>query len=144
MNGSCRCGQLSYQLKNKPLFSGFCHCHACQKRSSAPCVSLFLIQKENISISGKSSAHSSLGGSGNEMLDHRCTHCGDAVYCDLKVLDDVVVCLAGTLNDPDDFEPEGHLWVSSRNPRFEINDDLEQQAGPPMQMMPYLAKSFSR
>lgn len=139
MNGSCHCGQLSYQLKEKPLFSGFCHCHACQKRSSAPCVGLFLIQKKNIRFNGESDSRSGLGGSGKEMINHRCKSCGDAIYSDLKVLDDVVVCLSGTLNDQADFEPEGHLWVSKRNPRFEINDNLEQQAGPPMQMMPFLA-----
>ncbi|NHO88368.1 GFA family protein [Pseudoteredinibacter isoporae] len=122
------------------MYSGYCHCHACQKRNSSPCVSLFLIQKKEIDFSGKTSCFSIIGGSGKEMIEHRCQDCGDAIYSDLKVLDDVIVCLASTLEKPEDFKPEGHLWVSSRDPRFEINDDLEQQAGPPMQMMPYLAK----
>ncbi|GAA6152440.1 GFA family protein [Pseudoteredinibacter isoporae] len=140
MHGACRCGQISYQVRNKPLYSGYCHCHACQKRNSAPCVSVFLIQKKDIDFHGKTDSFRSLGGSGKEMTEHRCHDCGDAIYSDLSVLDNVIVCLAATLNNPNDFEPEGHLWVSSRDPRFEIKDNLEQQAGPPKQMMPYLAK----
>lgn len=140
MRGACRCGQVSYQLKDQPIYSGYCHCHACQKRNSAPCVSVFLIQQKNTDIRGKTACFRSLGGSGKEMIEHRCEDCGDAIYSELTVLDKVIVFLASTLSNPEDFKPEGHLWVSSRDPRFEIRDDLEQQAGPPMQMMPYLAK----
>ncbi|WP_299981582.1 GFA family protein [uncultured Pseudoteredinibacter sp.] len=140
MRGACRCGQVNYQVKSQPLYSGYCHCHACQKRNSAPCVSLFLIQKSQIDISGNTATYHGKGGSGKDLIEHRCDSCGDALYSDITVLDNVIVCLASTLDDPADFKPEGHLWVSSRDPRFDINDDLEQQAGPPMQMMPYLAK----
>lgn len=139
MRGACRCGQLNYSVEAKPLYMGYCHCKACQKRNSAPCVGLFLAEKKDVVIEGSSLSYKASGGSGAPIIEHRCETCGDAVYCDLKVLDGVIVFLASTLEQPKDFVPEGHLWVSSRDPRFTIEDDLDQQSGPPLQVMPYLA-----
>lgn len=140
MRGACRCGQLSYQVNTQPLYMGYCHCKACQKRNSAPCVGLFLIEKKDITIDGQSDSYKSVGGSGVPMIEHRCRDCGNAIYSDLKVLKDVLVFLSSSLEDSQDFQAEGHLWVSSKDPRFDIVDDLPQQSGPPLQMLPFLAK----
>ncbi len=37
-SGSCLCGNITYQVKEKPIFPHLCSCHMCQKWSGAPTV----------------------------------------------------------------------------------------------------------
>ncbi|MGY0219999.1 GFA family protein [Endozoicomonadaceae bacterium StTr2] len=140
MKGQCRCGQVTYETSRDPVFSGYCHCHACQKRSSAPCTGFVMVPWEGSTLSGETRTYHDLGGSGQPVVEHSCINCGSLVLMELKVLDNIVAIMASTLEQSDDFIPESHVWLSSQNKRFEIQDDLLKQQGPPKQMAPYLAR----
>ncbi|WP_408635836.1 GFA family protein [Parendozoicomonas callyspongiae] len=139
MSGSCRCDQLQFTISGKPVLSGFCHCHACQKRTSGPCAGFLMVKKEQLDITGQSQQFKDTGGSGKPMIEHHCSICGTTVFTELKVLQDILAIPASTLNNPSQFSPETHVWVSSLNLHFAISDNLSQEPGPPRAVLKYLA-----
>ena len=140
MKGQCWCGQLRYTLNEDPVFSCYCHCHACQRMSGGPCVGFVMARKGALDVEGESASFQSTGGSGRPILQHHCTRCSAAVYYEPQVLDRVVAITASTLNNVEDFQPEAHIWVSSQNPRFEIQDGLPQKQGPPRELAAFVVR----
>lgn len=136
----CLCGQLTVSVEQAPVFSCYCHCHACQARSSAPCTGFVMVKQSATNIRGKLQTYNDQGGSGQPIVQHRCTDCGSTVFSELKVLEDIIAIPSARLVDASFFQPEAHVWVSSKDPRFEITDDVTQQAGPPKALFPYIAK----
>ncbi|WP_281646326.1 GFA family protein [Parendozoicomonas sp. Alg238-R29] len=143
IKGSCRCGQLKYQITDSPVLSGFCHCYACQKRTNAPCAAFAMVKKNTFNPVGSSLTYKDKGGSGAPLLEHRCSECGTIVYTELKVLDGIYAVSATTYTDSSQFDPSIHVWVSSQDKRFQINDNLHQEAGPPKALFKFIAKEKS-
>ena len=141
MKGQCRCGQLSYEVSAEPAYALYCHCHACQSRTSAPCVGFVMVKQQDLKVIGESQAYKDQGGSGAPIIQHRCSDCGCVVHSDLMVLDGIVAIGAATLDDPSDFKPQSHCWVSSQHPEFTINNDLPQEQGPPKALFQYIRKN---
>ncbi len=140
INASCLCGQLSIEISEKPVFSCYCHCHACQRRSSAPCMGFIMVKQDSCSVSGDAHTFNDQGGSGRSIVQHRCTDCGSNVFSELTILDRILAIPSASLESQEDFQPESHIWVSSKDPRFEIKDDLLQQPGIPQSLLAFVAK----
>jgi hypothetical protein len=82
---------------------------------------------EDVAISGPiSTFHSS------ETLERGfCSHCGSSVFS-RRISAGVMGLTAGSLDDPSQFKPDMHFWVSSKQPWIEIADNLPQYPeGPP-------------
>ena len=141
MKGQCRCGQLNYKLNSDPVYALYCHCHACQGRSSAPCVGFVMVRQQELEVSGQSQSYREAGGSGAPIVQHRCSDCGTVVHSDLMVLDGIVALSSATLENPADFQPQSHCWVSSQHADFSINDELPQEQGPPKALFQFIRKN---
>lgn len=139
-SGSCRCGQLSYHVTQPIVLAAYCHCHACQKRTSAPCTGFIMVKESATEFKGNMQGYTETGGSGAPMDHNRCTDCGTAVFTRLNVLEDIIGIPASTLNKPEDFQPEVHVWTSSKDARFEIKDELPQLPGPPLSVAKFIRR----
>jgi hypothetical protein len=139
INASCSCGQLTITAREAPVYSCYCHCNACQARSSAPCMGFVMVKQDACSVSGEEKTFKDQGGSGQPIVQHFCTGCGGSVFSELKVLNNILAIPSARLQNPDDFQPESHIWVSSKDLRFEIQDDLLQQPGPPLSLLEFVA-----
>jgi hypothetical protein len=126
---SCRCGQLKLTYKGPdPQRITLCHCNSCQLRTG----SVFSVQarlpRENVKISGKSTAWSFPGGSGKPVTYpscdsggatfHSCPVCSSTVYWYITAAPDVIGLAIGGLTDPtfpppkiSGFESYGHPWA---------------------------------
>lgn len=131
ITGSCRCGQYQYTLSRAPLFAAYCHCSDCQKRSSSPCTSLIMIDKDSMQTAGEHQQYAETGGSGKSLNIHRCSHCGTMLFMQVEALSNIVAIAAESLHDMAHFQPQGHMWTSSKQAWFEISDKLPQLPGPP-------------
>ncbi len=115
---SCSCGQLTARVEGEPVRISICHCLACQRRTGSPFGQQARFPRENVTISGASTAYARVGDEGPGAVFHFCPHCGATVYYDLVSLAQFIAIPVGAFSDPH-FPPPGvsvyesrmHSWV---------------------------------
>jgi hypothetical protein len=125
--GGCLCGAVRYETTSEPLNQRVCHCRVCQKAIGAALNARVLMRIEHVEIAGPiSTFHSS------DTLERGfCAHCGSSVFS-RRLSAGVIGLTAGSLDDPSQFKPDMHFWVSSKQPWIAIADNLPQYPeGPP-------------
>ena len=81
VDGSCHCGNITYDAEINPDRVVICHCTDCQTFSSAPYrVSVIRVRWENFRLHGAPKIYSKTGGSGRKILVAFCGDCGSALY----------------------------------------------------------------
>ncbi|MCH7707979.1 MAG: GFA family protein [Myxococcales bacterium] len=126
--GGCLCGALRYAAHGRPVDVGYCHCRVCQRSSGAPVLAWASFPNDAFAYTkGSPATYRSSPRAGREF----CAACGTqiafredgATRVDLNV---------GSLDQPDSFAPQYHIWTESRIPWFETADELPRypDAGP--------------
>jgi hypothetical protein len=115
---SCSCGQLSAQVTGDPVRVSICHCLACQRRTGSPFAQQARFPRENVAISGQSSAWYRRGDEGGGATFHFCPQCGATVYYEPKDLVAFIAIPVGAFADPgfpaptvSVYEERMHGWV---------------------------------
>jgi hypothetical protein len=126
--GGCLCGALRYVALGRPVDVGYCHCRVCQRSSGAPVLAWATFPNDAFAYTkGSPTTYRSSPRAGREF----CAVCGTqiafredgAARVDFNI---------GSLDQPDSFAPQYHIWTESRIPWFETADDLPRypDAGP--------------
>jgi hypothetical protein len=126
--GECLCGQVRYTVTEASLGARICHCRLCQKAQGAPFLSQAAFPKRAVAIEGKTTVHQS----SHRLLRHFCGTCGTRLFVEpIDQPERLGVSLA-TLDDPNAFAPEMHIWTASRLDWVKFDDGLPQyeQASP--------------
>jgi hypothetical protein len=125
MEGRCLCGAIRYRAVGEPTNGTLCHCRTCRRAAAAPVVAWVTFPANGFSfISGKPTQYRS----SPEVLRTFCGACGTPLTYAHQALAsgvDVTVC---SLDDPDQFEPADHTWVSHRLRWLHANDHLPAYA----------------
>lgn len=115
---SCSCGQLSARVAGEPVRISICHCLACQRRTGSPFANQARFRREDVTLSGASTAYVRVGDSGGHATFHFCPRCGATVYFLLEGLADVVAIPVGAFADPgfpaptvSIYEERMHGWI---------------------------------
>lgn len=115
---SCSCGQLTAQVVGEPVRVSICHCLACQRRTGSPFGQQARFPRENVTISGKSTAWFRAGDEGGGATFHFCPQCGATVYYELAALNAFLGIPVGAFADPgfpppsvSVYEERMHDWV---------------------------------
>ena len=81
VDGSCHCGNITYEAEINPDRVVICHCTDCQTFSSAPYrVSVVRVRLVDFRLRGAPKIYSKTGGSGRKILVAFCGDCGSALY----------------------------------------------------------------
>lgn len=114
---SCSCGQLVARVTGDPVRISICHCLACQRRTGSPFAEQARFPRDNVSVSGMSTAYVRVGDEGGRSTFHFCPTCGDTVYYESEGLDSVAIPV-GAFADPafpaprvSVYESRMHGWV---------------------------------
>lgn len=118
--GGCTCGHVRYQVVSEPMIVHGCHCRGCQKNSGsafavnalfeADCVKIISGTVEEIAVPTPS-------GAGQDIT--RCSKCKVAVWSNYNMgglRKHIRFIRVGTLDDPDQFPPDVHIYTSSKQP----------------------------
>jgi len=115
---SCSCGQLTAQVSGDPVRVSICHCLACQRRTGGPFAQQARFPRENVQLSGQSTAYVRVGDEGPGARFHFCPQCGATVYYEPLGLEGFVAIPAGAFADPDFpaptvsvYEARMHKWI---------------------------------
>ena len=118
--GSCLCRNVSYCLTNRPLIIHCCHCTYCQRQSgSAFAINAYIETRYVKLITGEleNSKIPTSSGSGQEI--YRCNRCRVTTwshYLSVKKPQNFVFIRVGTLDRPENFLPDIHIYTSSKQP----------------------------
>ena len=100
--GGCLCGAVRIVAKGQPLRVGICHCFDCRKHHGALFYAAAIFRDGAVTVTGATSTFRGR---------HFCPACGSSVFA--RTGDEVEVHL-GTLDAPDQFQPDYECWTARR------------------------------
>lgn len=116
--GGCTCRAVRYRLMARPLIVHCCHCRWCQRESGAAFALNALIESDRLVVlSGSPELVPTPSNSGKGQAIARCPSCRVAVWSHYAGLGDRMSFIrVGTLDDPDRFPPDVHIFTESKQP----------------------------
>jgi hypothetical protein len=130
LEGGCLCGKVRYSGEAEPIFAGVCHCANCQKGFGSAFSTVVGVPKAAIKISGTVKTYEGKGDSGNPTYKSFCPECGSPIADEAKIMPDVVMILAGTLDDKSLLKPTMQIYCDSAQP-WAVLGGLQQFAKMP-------------
>jgi hypothetical protein len=123
LTGRCECGAVRYQVADAFLYAANCHCSRCRAATGSAFKSFAGIEREQLDVTHGADELFVVGE--EELNDTRCAACGSLLFSVVRDGKYVHVAL-GSLVDTPSIRPQGHIFVGSKAPWFEITDDLPQ------------------
>jgi len=121
-SGGCHCGAIRYEVFGKPDYVACCHCTDCRKTTGAP-VAVFAtyLEKQVRFIKGERKVYNSSPGVRRTF----CSDCGTPLSYEAEWAGDIVIgFFISTLDEPEKFPPEKHVFDKDRIPWFDVSDHL--------------------
>jgi hypothetical protein len=115
--GGCQCGEIRYALSALPLTLYACHCRDCQRQSASGFGMSLAVARDGFHITqGEPKFWHRRAASGRVVACALCRSCGVRIYHAPQRNAAILNIKPGTLDDPSDLVPVGHLWVSRAHP----------------------------
>jgi len=116
--GHCTCGAIRYRLTRAPLFVHCCHCRWCQRETGASFALNALIEADQVQLlKGEVEVINTPSNSGKGQKIARCPQCHIALWSNYAGAGDAIRFVrVGTLDEPDRFPPDIHIFTSSKQP----------------------------
>lgn len=128
--GSCLCGRVRYSLRGPLARLGNCHCTDCRKSHGAAFATYADVPCHHFAfLSGEGELQTYRAESGTQRSF--CRICGSTLICFSDDDPGTIEIAAGTLDTPVHRRPEYHIFVRSRVPWFEIQDNAPQHQAYP-------------
>ncbi len=125
-DGGCSCTALRYRLTARPLFVHCCHCRWCQRETGSAFVLNALIENSHVQIlKGVPSEINTPTRSGKGQKIARCPVCAVALWSHYAMASSAICFLrVGTLDTPEAFPPDVHIYTSSKQPWVILPPDV--------------------
>ncbi|MBE2263505.1 MAG: GFA family protein [Burkholderiaceae bacterium] len=128
IEGGCDCRAVRYRLTRPPLVVNCCHCRWCQRETGASFALNAVIESACLELTAGEPVlvlTPSQSGYGQQIA--RCPSCHVALWSHYSTAGPATcVVRVGTLDNPDDFPPQAHVFVASRQPWVQLSPDVPQ------------------
>ncbi|HEX5959718.1 MAG TPA: GFA family protein [Rhodanobacteraceae bacterium] len=116
--GGCGCRFIRYRLTRTPLFVHCCHCRWCQRETGSAFVLNALIETACVELlHGQPGMVMTPSESGKGQSIARCPQCRIALWSHYPGAGPLFAFVrVGTLDDPDRFPPDIHIFTMSKQP----------------------------
>ncbi|HET9679901.1 MAG TPA: GFA family protein [Gammaproteobacteria bacterium] len=116
--GGCTCRNVRYRLKSEPMFVHCCHCRWCQRETGSAFVLNALIETDRVELlEGEVEIIDTPSNSGAGQKIARCPKCKVAVWSNYSGAGpNISFIRIGTLDEPDRFPPDIHIYTASKQP----------------------------
>ena len=118
VGGGCTCRTVRYLMTSAPLFVHGCHCRWCQRETGSAFAHNALIEASRVVIqSGEPEMVMTPSNSGKGQKIYRCPNCRVALWSVYAGAGDRFRFVrVGTLDEPDRFPPDIHIFTASKQP----------------------------
>ena len=124
LTGGCICGQVKYQIIDKPLFTQACHCKDCKVLTGSSYVENSSILENTLIVEGEVSSTELKAGSGASYKTYFCTKCGNYVYADYDSAVGRLTVRTKTLDNSEKFPPQVHIFTKDKDPWLNLSEDV--------------------
>jgi hypothetical protein len=116
--GGCTCRAVRYALTDEPMFVHCCHCRWCQRETGASFALNALIEFDRMELmNGTVETITTPSNSGQGQRIARCPTCHIALWSNYGGGGDRFRFVrVGTLDEPDRFVPDVHIFTASKQP----------------------------
>jgi hypothetical protein len=116
--GGCDCREVRYRMTSAPLFVHCCHCRWCQRETGASFALNAMIESSRLELlAGEPERVDTPSNSGKGQKIARCPKCRIALWSHYAGAGEAVSFVrVGTLDDPDRFPPDIHIFTASKQP----------------------------
>ena len=117
-DGGCTCRSVRYRMTTAPRFVHCCHCRWCQRETGTAFALNALIESDRVALlQGEVELVDTPSNSGKGQKIARCPRCRIAVWSHYAGAGDAVRFVrVGTLDEPDRFPPDVHIFTASKQP----------------------------
>lgn len=117
-DGVCSCGRVRFRLMDEPLIVHACHCRYCQRETGSAFAVNALIESGRFELlAGEPIEVVTASASGKGQVIVRCPDCHVALWSYYAGATRAVRFVrVGTLEDPDRWPPDIHIYTSSKQP----------------------------
>jgi hypothetical protein len=121
-DGGCTCRRVRYRMITKPLFVHCCHCRWCQRETGTAFALNAMIEADRVQLlEGEVAVIDTPSHSGKGQRISRCPICEVALWSNYAGSGDAIRFLRiGTLDEPDNFPPDIHIYTASKQPWFAL------------------------
>jgi hypothetical protein len=125
IHGHCECGKVSFEADGPIEDFSHCHCSQCRRMHGAAYATFAGVARKGFRfLSGEDALSTYFSSSTHERVF--CSICGSNILVALTEEPDAIYLSMGAI-EGNPARPEGyHIYVGSKAPWHEINDDLEQ------------------
>jgi len=118
VEGGCDCRAVRYAIQSAPLFVHCCHCRWCQRETGTAFALNAMIEADRVALlAGAPEFIATPSASGKGQQIARCPVCRIALWSHYAGAGSTVSFIrVGTLDDPDRFPPDIHIFTSSKQP----------------------------
>jgi hypothetical protein len=115
--GGCTCRYIRYRLASRPMFVHCCHCRWCQRETGTAFALNALIEADRVEhLGAEPEIVDTPSNSGIGQKIARCPKCRIAVWSNYGGYTAVRFVRVGTLDEPDAFPPDIHIFTASKQP----------------------------
>lgn len=123
ITGGCLCGDLRYEARGEPLWTGYCHCRWCQRQSGAAFIVFVMFAASNFNwIQGELATYASSSGVERGF----CARCGSTLTFARPTRNEISV-VSGSLDDPNSIQPKEHIFTVHQASWLRVDDDLPRR-----------------
>lgn len=117
-DGGCTCRYVRYRMTSPPMFVHCCHCRWCQRETGAAFALNALIETDRVQLlQGEVELIDTPSNSGKGQKIARCPRCHIALWSHYAGAGEAMSFIrVGTLDDPDRFPPDIHIFTDSKQP----------------------------
>lgn len=126
--GGCGCGKVRYRLTAEPIVVHCCHCPWCQRETGTAFALNAVIETTGLELLGAAPERiDTPSASGKGQAVFRCPSCKVALWSHYGGAGEKAAFIrAGTLDNPDAYPPDVHIFTDSKQPWVVIPDGAEQ------------------
>ena len=116
--GGCACGNIRFEIRDRPAVMSDCQCRDCQRRSGTGHSSYMAFpSRSRVTLTGDAKTWDISGDAGTLKRHAFCPVCGSPVYLTFPAMPDLFLVHPASLDDPSRYEPQfvtytasGHAW----------------------------------
>ena len=116
--GGCDCREIRYRMIGTPLFVHCCHCRWCQRETGTAFALNAMVESDRVQLlHGEPDRVQTPSNSGKGQFISRCPTCRLALWSNYAGAGDAVRFVrVGTLDEPDRWPPDIHIFTASKQP----------------------------
>tara|TARA_R110002124_G_C8918114_1_gene511036 strand:+ start:858 stop:1301 length:444 start_codon:yes stop_codon:yes gene_type:complete len=129
--GGCQCGAVRFRFEGPIAPAYACHCGECKKQSASAFSMSMPMLFSDLTVQGDCASFATKAHSGKTKHNYFCGQCGTRLCHSPSNPPEAITLKVGTLDDPSGIAPLGHLWVSKKQPGFELDPQSDQHLTQP-------------